>query len=238
MFQIAIYDTDRLFCEYFGSCVSMAAKKLKVECIISVWHTESELIEYLKEKGHIDVLFLDIEPVTCAGIKIGKYIRETLLDYETKLVYISDEPGDVMPIFETEPMDFLVKPIKRAKVENVLSRFLKQQMEREKVFTYKEKYGDAMLPYGSIWYFQSMGHKILIHMLEGQKEFYGKLTDVEAIVPDYFVRIHKSYLVNENFISRFQYDKVILRNEQKLTISKSYRSAIRARIVERKGLYN
>ena len=95
-----------------------------------------------------------------------------------------------------------------------------------------------MLPYGSIWYFQSMGHKILIHMLEGQKEFYGKLTDVEAIVPDYFVRIHKSYLVNENFISRFQYDKVILRNEQKLTISKSYRSAIRARIVERKGLYN
>ena len=233
MFQIAIYDTDRLFCEYFGNCVSMVTKKLKVECIVSVWHIESELIEYIKETGHIDVLFLGIEPITYTGIKIGKYIREELLDYETKLVYISEEQGDAMQLFETEPMDFLIKPVKKERIENVLSRFLKQQMDREKVFRYKEEYGDAILPYTSILYFQSMGHKILIHTPKGQKEFYGKLTDVENVVPDYFIRIHKSYLVNEKFICRFHYDKVILQNEQKLTISKSYRSAIRERVIER-----
>ena len=69
-----------------------------------------------------------------------------------------------------------------------------------------------------------------MHTTDGQKEFYGKLTEIENKTPDYFWRIHKSFLVNEHFIIRFLYDKVILKNEQKLTISKPYRKMIRERI--------
>ena len=74
--------------------------------------------------------------------------------------------------------------------------------------------------------------KIIIHTLDGQREFYGKLSDIEPTVPEYFIRIHKSYLVNEYYISRFHYDSVILRNEQKLTISKSYRNIVHERVCQ------
>lgn len=228
--QIAICDDDERFCEYFRDCLEAVNKKLNIECNVSVWHKGSELTEQLINKNRVDLLFLDIELEESNGVNIGKFIREKLLDFEIQLVYVSHEQGYAMQLFETEPMDFLVKPVDEERIEKILQRFLKRRTGTGKVFTFKEEHGAARIPYDSICYFQSMNHKVVIHTMEGQKEFYGKLADVENAAPDYFVRIHKSYLVNESFISRFHYDKVILRNDQKLAISRSYRNAVQERI--------
>ena len=135
-----------------------------------------------------------------------------------------------MQLFETEPMDFLVTPVKQEKLVQILQRFIRQQSGLGKLFVYKDGHGKAQIPYTSVWYFQSMNHKVVIHTMDGQKEFYGKLEEVASAAPDFFVRIHKSYLVNEYYINSFHYDKVILRGGQKLAISKSYRNAIQERI--------
>ncbi len=230
MFQIAICDDNKIFCDNFNDCLHTVLKQLNIECNVTVWYEGSPLQEHLLNKNRVDLIFLDIELPESNGIDIGKFIREHLLDFQTKLVYISHEQGYAMQLFETEPMDFLVKPIDAQQISKVLQRFLKQTSAFGKIFSFKEDHGDVQIPYDSIWYFQSMNHKVIIHTIEGQREFYGKLSDVENIAPDYFVRIHKSYLVNENFISRFHYDKVILRDNQKLTISKSYRNAVQERV--------
>ncbi len=230
MFQIAICDDDKMFCESFRNCLEKIQSRMNVECNISIWHKGCELLEYLANKNKVDLLFLDINLKESSGVSIGRFIREELADFKIQLVYISYEQRYVMQLFETEPMDFLIKPIEEEKVEKVLQRFLKRQVSAKKIFTFKEEHGNVRIPYDSIWYFQSMNHKVIVHCIEGQKEFYGKLTDVEDMAPDYFVRIHKSYLVNEHYVSRFHYDKIILQNNQKLTISKSYRSAVQNRI--------
>lgn len=235
MFQIAICDDDKLFCEQFINCLNTAIKKLRIECSFLVWQEGGELIEYLVKKNQVDLLFLDIELEESNGVNLGKFIREELLDFQTQLVYVSHEQGYAMQLFETEPMDFLVKPVEQEQIEKVLQRFLKQQASMGRVFTYRNVHGNVQIPYASIWYFQSMNHKIVIHTIDEQKEFSGKLTDIENMAPDYFVRIHKSYLVNEFFVKRFHYDKVILRNNQKLTISKTYRSMVQDRISQCMG---
>ena len=102
----------------------------------------------------------------------------------------------------------------------------------EKVITFREGHGNVQIPYSSICYFQSMNHKIMVYTIDGQNEFYGKLTEVEQEAPESFIRIHKSYLVNEAFISCFYYDSVMLKNNKKLPISRAYRSVIRGNIVQ------
>lgn len=230
MFQIAICDDDKLFCERFKSDLQAVVQKLNIKCNISIWYKGTELQEHVSKKNRVDLLFLDIELEETDGVTIGTHIRENLMDFQMQLVYISHEKGYAMQLFETEPMDFLVKPINQEQIKKVLQRFLKQKINAGKIFTFKEEHGDAKLAFDSIWYFQSMNHKVVIHTAGEQREFYGKLSDVESLAPDYFVRIHKSYLVNENYISRFHYDKVILRNDQKLTISKSYRNIVQERV--------
>lgn len=230
MFQIAICDEDRAFCEYFKECLEIVVKKLKIKCSISVWNKGNELKKHLIGKNRVDLLFLEIELGESNGVSLGKFIREELMDFQTKLVYISHDQGYAMKLFETEPMDFLVKPVDKEQIEKIMQRFIKRQVGMGNVFTFKEERGETRISFDSIWYFQSMNHKIIMHTTDGQKEFYGKLTEIENKTPDYFWRIHKSFLVNEHFIIRFLYDKVILKNEQKLTISKPYRKMIRERI--------
>ncbi len=235
MFQIAICNDERLFCEYIRGQILEFGERMQAEYSIQVYNTKSELMNKLKQRNRIDLLFLDIELADGNGIELGEYIRGDLQDFHMKIVYLSHEPRYAMQLFQTEPMDFLIKPIRKETLERVLQRFFRQQAGQQKVFLYKRGHGVGQIPYNSILYFQSMNHKVVIHTTEGQREFYGKLKEVEDAAPGYFIRIHKSYLVNEHFIVRFQYEKIILQNQQILTISKSYRSAIQHRVCQHVG---
>lgn len=230
MFQITICNDERLFCEYMKGQILDFCEKIQAEYRIQTYNTKAELLNRLKQKNKVDLLFLDIELADGNGIELGEYIREELQDFQMKIVYLSHEPKYAMQLFQTEPMDFLIKPIRKEPLEGVLQRFFRQQTRMQKVFLYKRGHGVGQIPYNSILYFQSMNHKVVIHTTGGQREFYGKLKEVEDTAPENFIRIHKSYLVNENFIVQFQYEKIILQNEQILTISKSYRSEIQKRV--------
>lgn len=232
MFQVAICNDEQLFCEYIKGQILAFSERIQAKCNIRVFHTGIELMEALGQRDRVDLLFLDIGLADGNGIEVGKFIREELQDFRMQLVYLSHEQSYAMQLFQTEPMDFLIKPIRKEKLEGVLQRFFRQQAGMRNIFMYKSGHGVSQIPYDSILYFQSMNHKVVIHTTEGQREFYGKLKEVEDAAPDYFVRIHKSYLVNNHFISRFQYEKIILRNGQTLTISKSYRSIIQGHVYQ------
>ncbi|MBO5033439.1 MAG: response regulator transcription factor [Lachnospiraceae bacterium] len=229
MFQIAVCDKDPAFCEYLKNCLETVLPKWNTEYHLSVWHQGSSIREQLMSGSRVDLLFLEIELEEDSGISIGKFIREKLQNFNMQLVYLSQDQGYAMQLFETQPTDFLIKPVSKEQITKLLQRFLRYNEADGKVFVYKGEQGNVLIPYDSIYYFQSMNHKVVIHTTEGPKEFYGKLADVEGSVPEHFVRIHKSYLVNEHFISCFYCDKVILQNNQKLTISRTYRNAVRER---------
>lgn len=230
MFQVAICNDEHLFCEYIKGQILAFSKRIQAECNIRVYNTGAALLESLEQRNRVDLLFLDIGLADGNGIELGKFIREELQDFQMQLVYLSHEQGYAMQLFQTEPMDFLIKPIRKEQLDGVLRRFFRQQTGMRKSFMYKRGHGVGQVPFDSILYFQSMNHKVVIHTTEGQREFYGQLGEVEDAVPDYFIRIHKSYLVNEHFISRFQYEKIVLRNGQILTISKSYRGTVQGRV--------
>lgn len=230
MFQIGLCDDDAIFRKEFGKILKEITAKLEMECHIEVWEDEKALKESLMKYIKMDILFLDIELKHGLGVDVGQYIREILKDYELQIVYISHEQQYAMQLFETTPLDFLVKPISKEAVERVLKRYLKKHEETGKLFTFKMGQEIIRLPYSSIMYVQSRAHKLLVYTMESQWEFYGKLEEMENIMPEYFVRIHKSFLVNEYFITSYSYDKVSLLNNQQLNISRKYINEIHKRM--------
>ena len=230
MFQIGLCDDDTIFRKEFGKILKEITAKLEMECHIEIWEDEKALKETLMKHRKMDILFLDIELKHGLGVDLGQYIREILKDYEMQIVYISHEQQYAMQLFETTPLDFLVKPISKGAVERVLKRYLKKQEETGKLFTFKMAREIIRLPYSSIMYIQSRAHKLLVHTMERQWEFYGKVEEIEKIMPKYFVRIHKSFLVNEYFIISYGYDKVCLLNNQQLNISRTYINEIQKRM--------
>ena len=233
MYQIAICDDDVTFREEFQKQVLEVLERLEVKGKFCQWASLEEAKCALEQKQTVELLFLDIELEKQWGMELGKFIRQELEDYDMQIVYVSHEPGYAMELFETEPLGFLIKPICKEKLQEICSRFMKKYGKNEQVYYYKDGLETKVLYLGDVMYFRSMAHKIVAYGKEKSWEFYGKLGLVEEQILGYFIRIHKSYLVNSRFIQSYRLDKVILSNGEELAISRSYKEQVRAFVSRR-----
>lgn len=62
-------------------------------------------------------------------------------------------------------------------------------------------------------------------------EFYGKLKEVAECLPEEFIVIHQSYIVNREYVFRYTYEMVELVDGTILTISLANRKQVRDRIL-------
>lgn len=233
MYHIAICDDDSMFRESFYKEVIMVLENLGVKVEGCQWASLEEAKKAIQQNQMIQLLFLDVELEKQRGMELGRFIRQELENYQIQIVYISHEPGYAMELFDTEPLGFLIKPVKKEALQDVCRRFLQRQKENGQNYYYKQGMKTSVLPLREVLYFRSMAHKIVAYEKERKQEFYGKLGEVEKQIPRYFIRIHKSYLVNTHFIRSYYPEKVILSNGEELIISRSYKEQVRAFVSRR-----
>lgn len=235
MYLVAIVDDDITMCYTIKNYLEIVADELKIEMKLSVWTTGEALYEHLKSGNRQDLIFLDIELVEKDGIWLGGMVREEMEDYKTAIVYFSYEKNYALRLFESQPMDFLVKPIMKEDIQRVMKRFLKRNQVKNLQFRFKKGHIHSNVFFEDIIYFRSIGRKVQIVEKQENQEFYGKLEEVKAQLPDNFFQIHKSYLVNEDYIREYMYEKVIMHNGEEISISKPYREMVQERLLAENG---
>lgn len=232
MYHIGICDDGKNICASMEEMVLQYAEKKEIPVEIKVWYTGEGLCDYLKQGGHIDILFLDIELFHLSGIEVGDYIRNRLEDRRMQIIYISGMPSYAQQLFKTQPMDFLIKPIEQIQIDAALSLAMKIVGKSMDKFEFQSGREYFYLPFGNIMYFTSEGRKIRIVMRGEEREFYGKLKDVADELPQEFIIIHKSYVVNREYIARYTYEAVEMTDGTVLNISKVNRKQVREIILQ------
>ena len=100
------------------------------------------------------------------------------------------------------------------------------------MFEYTNNRTVYKVPLKSVVWFNSDGRKIHIKTIDDEREFYGKLDDVENQVNakrDSFMRVSQSYLINTEYISGVACDKVVimLKNQKvELKVACGYKNYI------------
>ena len=64
-------------------------------------------------------------------------------------------------------------------------------------------------------------------------EYYGKLSNEIKKLPDYFVQIHNSYIINLNALKMSSNDYVIMNNDNQISISRKYAETFKNRMFSR-----
>lgn len=231
MYNIGICDDGKNICASIENMILQYAKENRVDVDIQVWYSGENLREYLRQGNHIDILFLDIELFELSGTEVGNFIRNELEDRGMQIIYISGKASYAQSLFKTQPMEFLVKPIYYAQIEEVLNLAIKIIGRNRKKFEYQNGNEYYYIPYTDIMYFASMGRKVKIITTSGEREFYGRLQEIDKELSDDFITIHKSYIVNKEYIAKYTYEMVELFNGTILTISKANRKDIRERLL-------
>ncbi len=158
------------------------------------------------EAEGLDILFLDIEMKTLSGMDTARALREK--DNRTLLIFVTAYPDYVFEGYEVHAFHYILKPYEGHKIQKVLEQALTELGAcREQAFTIEQKSGALRIPLKKILVFSSDRRKLVLTLTDGQKmEFYGKLSDVESGLPDYFVRCHNRHLVNLNHVTAVEKD--------------------------------
>ena len=230
--KVIICDDEKSTCSELEENILKYAREKSVPLVTEVFYSGDTLLDYLKREK-INILFLDIELPGKDGVMVGKYIREVLEEENIFLVYISSQENYALQLFQNRPFDFLVKPIEQAKIYHVLDNIYRISGKNCVGFEFQAQNSTYRISYKDILYFQSTGRKINIVMKKEVKTFYGKLNEIEKRIPEnVFLRIHKSYLVNKNYVKEFTYEWVKMLNGDVLNISKINRADVRRKILE------
>lgn len=231
--QVIICDDEKRTCVNLKGILNNYAINHKLELEINIFLSGDTLVDYLYENENVDILFLDIELPGLDGIKVGNYIRKVMANEQIFIVYISSKEQYAMQLFKNRPFDFVVKPLDENRIFSIMDNIYRIIENSNENFQYQNKGITYRIRYGDILYFQSIGRRINIIMKNETKSFYGKLVEVQARLPQYiFLSIHKSYIINFNYVREYTYEWVKMINEDVLNISKKNRAQIRRKILE------
>lgn len=224
MISIAICDDDSMIIEQIQQFIEGYNYKIN----ISKFQSGHDLLDSVNICCDYDLIFLDIEIPGMDGITTAKQLRER--NVQSLLVYISSHTDYYYETFETEPFRFINKPIDWILFKKIFELAIERITKLQNFFCFQKDKVISKVLLSDIQYFESERRTIHIKTCNNTYNYYGKLSDVEAILNDYhvvFFRIHKSFIINSAYIKKLEFAKVQMANGDLLPISEKKRTIIR-----------
>jgi DNA-binding LytR/AlgR family response regulator len=222
--QITICDDEKKIRELLGSRV----QKLYPSAELAFYETGEAL---LAQAAQPDILFLDIQMPGRDGMEIARLLRKKWKD--TILIFVTGIEEYVFQAFDVGAFHYIVKPLDEEKLKMVLENAVKQYEEMTQNSKAEKKY--IMVQTGGIHtkvfvddivYAEVFNRKIIIHKLDGELEFYGKLSDLEKLLGEDFFRPHRAYLINMGYVESYDAGNIYLEKGQVIMAKQNYKKFV------------
>jgi len=180
----------------------------------------AEEFQFAWPDNSFDLLFLDIQMKKITGIELAEYIR--LTDKNMLIVFVTSFQQYSLKGYDVNALHFLVKPLSAAKLIPILDKAHQIWYSQTKdTVLVTDGSGQLKLPFGSIFYIAMISHTAEIHTGERTFELRKTAAELDALLPPYFLRCHRSYIVNLLKADCVYKDSLRLSNGTALPISRN-----------------
>jgi DNA-binding LytR/AlgR family response regulator len=193
-----------------------------------------EAIRFINEHKKIDITFLDIDMPEMSGLDVADNIFAN-----TAIIFTTGHAGYAVNGFEKNISDFLLKPISFARFMKSLTKVAadlekKNPMEQKNdtYFFVNPGIKGKMLKinYADVIYIEGLNNYVIIHTPAVSHTIYLTMKEMEAgLKPDFFLRIHKSYIINIDKVTQMEGNTVMVEDIQ-LPVGSSYKEKLANKI--------
>ncbi len=226
--EIAICDDEKEIRDMLGEKI----QKMYPKAVLSFFQSgEALLLSHCQP----DILLLDIQMSGKDGMETAREFRRN--HKNTILIFVTAFGDYVFQAFDVGAFHYLVKPFDDIKFEEVLRKAAGQFEDRKDkefentkevpslVITTKGEHITVNLE--DIVYAEVFDRKIILHTIHEDIEYYGKMKELEEKAGDDFYRPHRAYLVNFNYIRKYDATTIYLEKGQALMAKQNYREFVK-----------
>jgi DNA-binding LytR/AlgR family response regulator len=176
-----------------------------------------------------DITFMDVDMRQLSGMELAG-----MVNLYTTVVFTTGFPEYALQAFEMEAFDYLLKPINYERFLKCIQR-AKRKMNRpvsaapglnEDFFNIKSEIKGRMVKirFDEVIYVEGAVNYIQIHTPGGKHMTYLTMKEIEYHLPkQIFARIHRSFIVNINFVRVIERNQLKLENGESLTMGDYYK---------------
>jgi len=186
----------------------------------------SRLYQRISSGKLTDIYILDMLMPRRTGIDIGNLIRTS--GSESVIIYITSSEDYALDAYGVRAVRYLLKPIDENKLFEALDySFSYAKLRVDSLCLIKTKDGLLQRPYSKIEYVENASRKLEVHMTDGEilrslfirKSFEEETQEIAA--QRNFLQIHKSFLVNIDYVKQLATDSVIMESGKRLPVSRA-----------------
>lgn len=213
--------------------------------LVALCSNAIEAKELLKTE-QVDLLFVDINMPDINGIDFVRGLTDPPL-----VIFTTAYSEYALDGFRLNAVDYLLKPfsfddfsraaekacslreLHRMRDERAASvstiESIDEATDNNDYISIKSDYKVNLVRYNDIIYIESVGEYIRLHLKDGSKlTTLFRLKNMETELPQKnFMRVHRSYIVNIDYVSSFARGKIYLSNGDYVPISINYRDTFR-----------
>lgn len=233
MIKIAVCDDNKDDAIIAREIIRQTAKDLHVQIDIDCYYSAYEIENMLlNKKKQLDVLILDIDIPGMSGLELAGELRKNNMNLI--IVFLSNHEEFVFKAFEFQPFRYIRKTKIKVEMPLTIQAVVKiiEMQEDEQLFFHTDD-GETKVTISEIMYFDTEKRKVALHLQNGNKVLVNKKISglLEIINKDSFIMIHRSCVVNANYIKNISNDTIILDNDEKLIISRPRCKEVRKTIL-------
>lgn len=218
----------------FAICDDSAADRRQLASMLQRYcadhHVQAEICPFADGRalleafapGKYQILFLDIYMPALTGMEAAKAIRGK--DTGCQLVFTTTSEDHALESYGVYAAGYLLKPYTQGQLEETvdwclenispLAQSIEIVFERERV--------QVLL--GEIRYIEVFGREAIFHTTGRTYSTNRSLVELEQELPQDFLRCHRSYIVNMNYIANVTASEFILQDGCRVPISATMRA--------------
>ncbi len=196
--------------------------------LIANCNSALQAMELLQNKS-VDLMFLDVQMPDLSGIDFLKSLKN-----KPVVIFTTAYPEYALDGYALDVIDYLLKPISFERFIQAVNKATEQiklikgrDTDKEKEYiTLKSEHRIHKVNYDNILYIEGMKEYVIFHLKEGKRIItLERMKNLEEHLPDNFLRIHRSYIINKNDVKSL-YGNMVEIGDHRIDIGKTYKEKV------------
>lgn len=219
MINIAVCDDNPVFLK---DIITLIDKVYTDEHTIISFSNAQALLSHIEDYSEncIDIIITDIEMPGMNGVSMAKALKP--LYPRLQFIFITSYTDYIQDVFSVDPVYYILKPVDPQKLLEALEMAVAEiDAGNRNAINITSKKKVLRIRYDEIKYVESYMRTILVHEIRRNTEILMKLDDFQKQLPSFFIRTHKSYLVNMNMVRSISNNRIELFSGEIVPVAKA-----------------